>query len=148
MKVQDAKFVDRPTLTATTAILYGCTDIAFSKGAYWRQLRKVCVTELLSAKRVKSFSWIRQAEVRRMLKTFLAFSNDSTPVSFGEMVSELSNSIVLRAAFGGKCKRQREFLKVMKEAVDTSAWFCPSDIFSALGWLDVKTKRKLARIQR
>lgn len=148
MKLQDSRFIDRPTLTATKAILYGCTDIAFSAGPYWRQLRKICVTELLSAKRVKSFSWIRQAEIHRMLKMLSTFSNDNTPVNFGELVSELSNSVVLQAAFGGKCKKQSMFLKIMKEAVDTSAWFCPSDVFSSLGWLDVKTKTKLARIHR
>ncbi|KAJ4754509.1 Cytochrome P450 [Rhynchospora pubera] len=148
MKVQDAKFSNRPTLTATKAILYGCTDIAFSSGPYWRQLRRICVTELLSTKRVKYFSSIRQYEIHCMLKTLSTFSNDSTPVNLGAKASELTNNIVLRAAFGGNCRTQAKFLKISKEAVQSASWFCLSDIFSALSWFDVKTRRKFARIHR
>ncbi|KAJ4771421.1 hypothetical protein LUZ62_055678 [Rhynchospora pubera] len=148
MKVEDAKFSIRPTLSATKAILYGCTDIAFSTGPYWRQLRRICVTELLSSKRVKSFSLIRQEEIHSMLKTLSTFSNDSSAVNLGAKLRELTNNIVLRAAFGGKCTKQTTFLKFSKQAVEVASWFCLSDIFSSLSWLDVKAKRKFARIHR
>ena len=61
MKTHDIIFSNRPLLVVPSIISYGYTDIAFSPyGNYWRQLRKVCVTELLSAARVHSFQSIRE----------------------------------------------------------------------------------------
>ncbi|RHN57897.1 putative premnaspirodiene oxygenase [Medicago truncatula] len=61
MKTHDITFCDRPNLLLPTILTYNNTDIAFSiiHGEHWRQLRKLCVIELLSAKRVQSFSSIR-----------------------------------------------------------------------------------------
>ncbi|XVF77121.1 hypothetical protein PTKIN_Ptkin14bG0015200 [Pterospermum kingtungense] len=46
---------------------YNGTDIAFSPYEdYWRRLRKICVLEMLSPKRVQSFSPIRDEEVSQL----------------------------------------------------------------------------------
>ncbi|KAK7387679.1 hypothetical protein VNO78_22469 [Psophocarpus tetragonolobus] len=60
MKTYDLNFV----LLCSQILVYGSTDIAFAPyGDYWRQLRKICTLELLSAKRVHSFSFIRDWDV-------------------------------------------------------------------------------------
>ena len=65
MKTHDLSFVQRPQVsTAGNILTYGRTDIAFAPyGDYWRQMRKICISELLSAKRVQSFSFVREDEV-------------------------------------------------------------------------------------
>lgn len=56
MKTHDAIFSNRPYLFAYQVLSYNATNIAFSSyGSYWSQLRKICSSELLSAKRVQSF---------------------------------------------------------------------------------------------
>ncbi|EYU31466.1 hypothetical protein MIMGU_mgv11b022267mg [Erythranthe guttata] len=56
---------------------YDYTDLAFSPyNEYRRQMRRICVVELLSAKNVKSFGSIRQDEVSiliKSIKTLLMF---------------------------------------------------------------------------
>ncbi|KAF5476684.1 hypothetical protein F2P56_003397 [Juglans regia] len=53
MKTHDLALSSRPQFFSAKHILYGCTDIAFSPyGEYWRHVRKICILELLSAKRV------------------------------------------------------------------------------------------------
>ncbi|KAF3967138.1 hypothetical protein CMV_008828 [Castanea mollissima] len=64
MKTHDIVFSNRPKTTATNSLFYGCTDLSFSSyGEYWRQVRKICVLELLSLKRVQSFQYTREEEV-------------------------------------------------------------------------------------
>ncbi|KAL3503598.1 hypothetical protein ACH5RR_038047 [Cinchona calisaya] len=56
MKTYDIIFANRPQLICPRIFNYGCTDIVFAPfGEYWRQLRKICVMELLSSKLVQSF---------------------------------------------------------------------------------------------
>jgi hypothetical protein len=55
LKTNDVTFAQRPRFLGAEISSYGFTDIVFSPyGNYWRQLRKICTLELLSAKRVRS----------------------------------------------------------------------------------------------
>ncbi|KAK2986643.1 hypothetical protein RJ640_011721 [Escallonia rubra] len=51
MTTHDLAFVNRPEILAMKVMAYNSTNIVFSPyGNYWRQLRKICAMELLSAK--------------------------------------------------------------------------------------------------
>ncbi|KAL6140028.1 hypothetical protein ACLB2K_058329 [Fragaria x ananassa] len=63
MKTHDIIFASRPQVLATRILYYDSKDIAFAPyGDYWRELRKICTQELLSAKRVQSYRPIREKE--------------------------------------------------------------------------------------
>jgi alpha-guaiene 2-oxidase len=147
MKTQDSNLANRPVLSASNVFLYGCTYIAFSSGPYWRHLRRICITEVLISKRVKSFSSIRQEEINSMLKSFSLVSN-KYPVNLSTKTYELSNSIVFRAAFGGMCKNRGLFLEIIGEVIELFSEFNLSDLFPSLSWLDVYTRRRLTRLHR
>jgi alpha-guaiene 2-oxidase len=145
MKTHDANFSDRPILSVVKLFLN--RNIAFSNGPYWRRLRRICVNELLSSSRVKYLASIRRDEVYSMLKWISTFS-DKSPVRLVEKVGEITNNIVARAAFGGRCKRQKEFLKILKEATEQTSWISPSDLFPWLSWLDMKMARNFLAYYR
>ncbi|KAK8300152.1 hypothetical protein V6Z12_D05G368800 [Gossypium hirsutum] len=114
MKTHDIVFANRPVLASAKIITYGCTDIVFSPyGNYWRNLRKICTSELLNATRVASFQSIREEEVLNLVETIK--SNEGSAVNLSRKVFSLSYGITARAAFGKKCKDQEAFISVVTE---------------------------------
>uniref|UniRef100_J3LD19 Cytochrome P450 n=1 Tax=Oryza brachyantha TaxID=4533 RepID=J3LD19_ORYBR len=69
LKTNDLAFLDRPRTAAGKYTVYNFTGMLWSHyGEYWRQARKVWVTELLSARRLASAEHVRAEEVRAMLR--------------------------------------------------------------------------------
>jgi hypothetical protein len=134
MKTHDIHFATRPQILATEIMTYNSTSIAFSPyGNYWRQLRKICRSELLSLKRVNSYHPIREEVLSNLVK-WIASENGS-PINLTEAVISSIYTIVSRAAFGNKCKDQANFISVIKETIKVSAGFNLADLFPSAKWL-------------
>lgn len=98
-KTHDLAFASRPRIIAAEYLFYKCTDMAFSPyGAYWRYIRKVCILEVLSAKRVQSFGFVREEEVARLVRR-LSQPYPGT-VNMSKMLGMYSNDVLCRTAFG------------------------------------------------
>ncbi|KAG6478270.1 hypothetical protein ZIOFF_061705 [Zingiber officinale] len=139
LKVQDANFAFRPELTAAKIIAYGCRDVAFSNGEYWRQLRKLCVMELLGAKRVKSFASLRAEQVSLLMRDVGYAATAGKEINLGARLNELTNSIVVQASFGRRCPQQKKFMDTIKEVIKMSSGFSVGDLFPSLKIMDVLT---------
>ncbi|KAL5735711.1 hypothetical protein ACOSQ2_030499 [Xanthoceras sorbifolium] len=134
MKIHDISFADRPRLVVGT--LYDFKDIAFAPyGDYWRQLRKICTLELLSAKRVQSCRYIREEEASNLIRSIS--SNAGSPINFTKMLFAFTNDITARAAFGGRCKDQEAFIVVTKKIIELAAGFALADVFPSIKLLAV-----------
>lgn len=131
MKTQDISFASRPFLLAASIMTYNCTDIAFAPhGDYWRQLRKICTLELLSAKRVQSFRSIREEEVSNL--TASISSNSGFPINLSKMLFSLINGITSKAAFGVRCQDQEELVAVFHKAIELGGGFSLADVFPSI----------------
>lgn len=149
MKTHDTIFAQRPPLLSSTIINYNATSISFSPyGEYWRQLRKICTIELLSAKRVKSFQWIREEEGSKLIRSISLNAGSLTNLT--EKIFSLTYGITSRAAFGKKFKDQDAFVSAILEAVELSAGFCVADMFPSLKWLHYLSgmKPKLEKVHQ
>ncbi|ONK77134.1 uncharacterized protein A4U43_C02F3450 [Asparagus officinalis] len=140
----------RPTTSASpaapTTLSYNCTSISFSPyGDYWRQLKKILVRELLTSKRVKSFSSLRHQEVSNLLKDI---NNEILgPVNASSKFRELFNTLVARAAFGDKCRQQKRFIETAKEGLRLVTGFNVADLFPSLAYVDVLSGMR-SRLER
>jgi hypothetical protein len=68
LKTHDSVFIDRPKTAAGKYTTYNYSDITWSPyGAYWRQARKLCLTELFSAKRLESYKYFHGEEMCALL---------------------------------------------------------------------------------
>ncbi|KAL3650212.1 hypothetical protein CASFOL_006615 [Castilleja foliolosa] len=150
LKDNDPNFADRPILMVVKIMWYNNANIVTSPyGGYWRQMRKICILELLSTKNVRSFGTIRSDEVSRVIET-IRFSSGK-PVNLTEMVSKMTSSITCRAAFGKVCKDNDALIKIIEDAVrmlggfEIADLFEPSMIVSVLSW---PSKMRLVRMRR
>nr|DAD28667.1 TPA_asm: hypothetical protein HUJ06_030135 [Nelumbo nucifera] len=69
MKTHDLIFSSRPKSSIGDRLFYSSADIAFSPyGEYWRQMRRICILQLLSTKRVQSFRSVRKEETALLVE--------------------------------------------------------------------------------
>ncbi|KAB2608546.1 cytochrome P450 71D8-like [Pyrus ussuriensis x Pyrus communis] len=104
LKTHDVAFSQRPTFLAAEIVSYNCSSLIFSPfNDFWRHMQKICVLELLSAKRVDSFASIRLEEASNLVQSI---SLSGHPFNLSEMIFSMVNIIIARAALGKKWKIQ------------------------------------------
>ncbi|XP_068645320.1 premnaspirodiene oxygenase-like [Aristolochia californica] len=149
LKTHDLSFASRPEMPTVKYNSYGCTDVAFAPyGAYWRQMRKICVLELLTNKRVESFRFIREEEVLGMLCSIAVSCN--SPVNLTRKFYFLTNNIVARATFGDRNRYLDMFLSTIKDSLRAAGGFGVVDFFPSsklLLWI-TGMKAKLEKNQK
>ncbi|KAK1420283.1 hypothetical protein QVD17_21752 [Tagetes erecta] len=103
LKIQDINFADKPTTTTSQIFFYQGASIGWAPyGSYLIQMKKLVTLQLFSAKKVRSFSYIREDELTRVFK-FLE-SSSGAPINFRDMTKEMVNNIVSRATLGDICQ--------------------------------------------
>ncbi|KAI9116250.1 hypothetical protein K1719_012417 [Acacia pycnantha] len=138
MKTHDQIFANRPRFLASEVLCYNSTDIACSPyGNYWRQLRKICASELFSAKRVQSFRRIREEEVSALVRNIS--EHEGSVINLGPKISALTNSIVARAAFGKKTEKVEHILQTVERVIKLGSGLSISDFYPSLKFISVIT---------
>ncbi|KAK8941859.1 Flavonoid 3'-monooxygenase [Platanthera guangdongensis] len=99
LKTHDVAFAGRPKLAAGNHTAYNYSDITWSDyGPYWRQARKMCITELFSARRLDSYETIRSGELRGLLHRL--FDAAGEPILLKDHLSTLSLNVISRMVLG------------------------------------------------
>lgn len=105
-----------------------------SYGEQWRQARKVCVLELLSARRVESFQHVRDEEVGLLVQRVreACAGRGGAPVNLSRLLVQTSNDVVSRCVLGGKSG----FGEVTRKVMVLLTAFCVGDALPWLRWVD------------
>ncbi|CAI0439726.1 unnamed protein product [Linum tenue] len=126
-------------------------QLAFAPyGEYWRQLRKLCVLELLSAKRVHSFGPIREQEVSRLVDDVRCCKRGAA-VNISAMIFSLTYRIISRAAFGKPYKElESSFVQLTMEMIEIGSGFGVADVFPSWELLLLVTgvRSRLQKLKR
>ncbi|CAL9764810.1 unnamed protein product [Musa acuminata subsp. burmannicoides] len=130
MKTHDVSFASRPTNLNLQTATYGDRGVGFtSYGFHWRELRKMSIVELLSAKRVQSFRFIREEEVLNLVRSIVLLSNAGSTVNLSKKLVLLANDIGSRSVIGSKCKYQKEFIRIVMQTLEAAGGFSLADLF-------------------
>ncbi|XVF43874.1 hypothetical protein PTKIN_Ptkin02bG0075700 [Pterospermum kingtungense] len=101
LKIHDRDSCSRPALAGAKRHSYNFLDLGFAPyGYYWREVRKICVIELFSMKRVQSFQSVREEEVNLLINSISESATLSSPVDLSKEFFSLAASIIFRTAFG------------------------------------------------
>ncbi|KAL6501916.1 hypothetical protein OROGR_027049 [Orobanche gracilis] len=147
LKNQDPACADRPESIASRIMWYDYTDIAFSPyNERWRQMRKICILELLSARNVRSFGSIRREEASRLMESLRSASGQT--VNLTEKVFVFTSSITCRAAFGKVLRDRDTLIALLKKAVTMAGGFELADLFPSLKLLLGWNRYKLLSMRR
>ncbi|KAK2663615.1 hypothetical protein Ddye_002189 [Dipteronia dyeriana] len=150
MKTHDLALSNRPQIFSAKHLFYNCTDIVFAPyGAYWRHIRKICILELLSAKRVQSFSFVREEEVARLVHRVAEHYPNTANLT--KMLGLYANDILCRVAFGRDFSRAGEydqygFQKMLEEYQELLGGFSVGDFFPSMEFIHSLTGMK-SRLQ-
>ncbi|KAG8043315.1 hypothetical protein GUJ93_ZPchr0009g1398 [Zizania palustris] len=143
LKTHDVAFVGRPKTAAGKYTAYNYSDITWSPyGAYWRQARKMCLTELFSAKRLASYEYIRREEVHALLVGLHAASG--RVITLRDYLSTASMNVITRMVLGkvvqegGPVKSLAQFKWMLEELFFLNGVFNIGDLIPWLDWLDLQ----------
>ncbi|CAN1167123.1 Desmethyl-deoxy-podophyllotoxin synthase [Linum perenne] len=138
-KTHGLAFASRPSMLALRVIGKGSNGIAFAPyGEDWRQLRNVCLQELLSPKRVMSFRHIREEVVSDLVRSLNGDGNKVVDLS--SLVNKLSSSVTSKASFGTVPELSSDaFLMIMDNMSNVLSGFQVSDLYPSLKLLPYLT---------
>ncbi|XP_020973357.1 cytochrome P450 71A1 isoform X6 [Arachis ipaensis] len=144
VKTHDVAFSNRANTKAAKVFFYQCKDIGFAPyGEEWRKKRKLCVLELLSTNRVKSFQPIRENEVSIMINSIHEACAKGSLVNLSKMIVATSMNISSRCIFGLRFETSDDGRKSIVEAVRKMmtqlSKLGVGDLFPSLDWIDVLT---------
>lgn len=140
MKTHDLTFSNRPKFNIADKLLYEGQDVSTAPyGEYWRQMRSICVLQLLTNKRVQSFRSVREEETTILAEKIKESAYSSSPVNLSENFASLTNDIVCRAALGRKYSEGeggKKFKELLGEFMELLGTFTVGDFIPWLGWVN------------
>ncbi|XP_042039925.1 cytochrome P450 71A8-like [Salvia splendens] len=136
MKTHDLAFADRPDSSLFRRLLYDNKDVSVSPyGEYWRQLKSICVVQLLSNKRVQSFHSVRAEETEILIGKI---GGKAECVDLSRMFTQLTNDVVCRSAIGrkyGDGGDGERFLSILREFLEVLSTISIGDFVPSLSWI-------------
>ncbi|KAK7314528.1 hypothetical protein VNO77_33054 [Canavalia gladiata] len=138
LKTHDTVFANRPKFEAAQ-YTYGPEGVAFAEyGAYWRNVRKVCTTHLLSASKVESFGGLRKREVRALVKSVKEAGESREIVDLSEKVGEVLQDMTCKIILGGNKDHTFHFKAILVETMILSGAFNLADYVPCLRFFDLQ----------
>ncbi|CAI0415103.1 unnamed protein product [Linum tenue] len=103
------------------------------------QVRKICVVELLSSKRVLSLRPVRESEAAKLTAAIRAAAAGSAGVDIGKLLVSSTCSFTFRAAFGMSAEEEAIFTELISGISEAVGGFRVSDLFPSLKFLPALT---------
>ncbi|XP_022769909.1 cytochrome P450 CYP82D47-like [Durio zibethinus] len=160
----DKILASRPRSTAGKYLGYNYAAMGFAPyGAYWRDIRKLAVAELLSSRILEALKHVRISNVDAFIRKLYSFcqrneKNPNNKVDISYRLELLTINIILQMIAGkryfscaeGKDDAEAQHaVKTIKELFYFAGNFAPADVIPVLEWIDfqgqVKSMKRVSK---
>ncbi|CDP18923.1 unnamed protein product, partial [Coffea canephora] len=138
LQTHDVNFASRPATAAGKYTSYNCSDMTWAPyGPFWRQARKLYLTQIFNPKRLDFFESIRIEERRAFISRLYALSGK--PVVMRDHLMRLTLSSACQMVLSNKYFAQSEgdgslvTFEEFQEMIDT--WFWLGGVFNIGDWI-------------
>ncbi|KAF7818983.1 3,9-dihydroxypterocarpan 6A-monooxygenase [Senna tora] len=136
-KTHDLNFCYRPQFGSSDYYQYkGSHFITAPYGPFWRFMKKLCVTQLLSPSQIGRFTHIRQQEIKSLLGSLLLCSSEGRSCDLSFKLTALTNNILCRMAMSTTCDDE-EIHGLVREFLELGAKLSMGEVLGPLGKLDL-----------
>ena len=139
-KIHDLAFAERPSFPFSDKLPYGSSGFFVAPyGDQWRFIKKLCMTELLSAKQVEKSRVARHEELVRFLLKVLESAKKKQTLDMSVEIMKLTNNSTFRLAMSMRSLDEpheaERIRKLVKESNEVGAKACLGDMFGPLSKL-------------
>ncbi|MED6154912.1 hypothetical protein PIB30_000410 [Stylosanthes scabra] len=148
LKTHDAVLESRPKMQATEYVVYGSKGLVFSEyGPYWRNMRRLFTSQLLSVSKVSSFTHVRERGVKVAVKSIKRAAERGEVMDISELVYHVAEEVVYRIVLGRSRNDESDLASLLHEAISLAGAFNLSDYVPWLGSFDLQGyTRRLKRL--
>ncbi|XP_021718282.1 cytochrome P450 CYP736A12-like [Chenopodium quinoa] len=116
--------------------------------SYWQKARKLCVMELMSASKIRSFAWLREEELGKLMTSLKAASEANQAVDIGASVGGVLEELIYRMLYGAP-KNDLALRATVLEALRLSGTLNFADFLPFLAPFDPQgLKRRIKKIMK
>ncbi|CAN1131149.1 Cytochrome P450 CYP82J17, partial [Linum perenne] len=128
-----------------------------SYGDYWRNVKKLIITEILSLPRIRAMRHVQVSEVNVLVSDLYSQSlmgpDGRAQVVISDWLQNFVLNIITRMVAGRKyfenLADRRPVGEIIREFMDVNGSLVLSDLIPALGWIDIKgMKKSMKRISK
>ncbi|OMO66326.1 Cytochrome P450 [Corchorus olitorius] len=158
LKTQELNFLDRPEFANPDNHIYFRSGLFLAPySTYWRFLKKLCMTRLLSTSQLNQSSHIREQELTKLLQYLIKVSTENESCDLSGPLTALSNNVICRMAMSTSPSDGADEAKKIKamvdEVVDLVGKLSAVDILGPLEKLDLfgygrKFKKELGKFDQ
>ncbi|KAM7257070.1 hypothetical protein ACFE04_012811 [Oxalis oulophora] len=144
LKTHDAVFAGRPKSQASELLHYGSKGFGLSSnGSYWRNVRKFCTLQLLSAAKIEMFSPMRKKEIGLLVEEVKEAARRHEVVDITEKVNQFVENMTYRMVLGTNKDDEFDLKGLFEETLVLVGAFNLSDFVPFLAPFDFQgyTKR-------
>ncbi|XP_021975289.1 xanthotoxin 5-hydroxylase CYP82C4 [Helianthus annuus] len=145
--INERNFATRPNLSAGRYLNYDNAGFGMSPyGQYWREMRKMAVSELFTSQRVEKFKHIRTSQVKNSINELSMLSQRNggraSVINISKWFERIPLNIIVRILVGkgfsnGNNEQESHVKEAIKKLVCLSGVFVVSDFFPNLDWMDI-----------